>query len=90
MQRAEEWLENQGKGGFQVFGQLIGTKPSPKSNAQGAVVLRRRVKEAGPQTSWKVRDYLDVFIDTQAAHEELLEIHKKLEEADEDNGNNTN
>jgi hypothetical protein len=83
LQRAEEWLEEQNLHGFQVHGHLIGTKASPKSRAQGAVILRRRVKESGPETPWRVRDYMDVLRDTQAAHEELLEIHRRAEQAAE-------
>ena len=81
LQRAEEWLQEQNLHGFQVHGHLIGTKASPKSRAEGAVILRRRIKESGPETPWRVRDYLDVLRDTQAAHEELLEIHRRAEQA---------
>lgn len=81
MERAEGWLEEQGKGGFQVHGHLIGTKASPNSKAQGAVVLRRRIKEAGPDSAWRVRDFLDVLRDMQAAHKELLDIHRRAEES---------
>jgi hypothetical protein len=80
MQRAEEWLAEQNMAGFQVQGHLIGSKASPKAKAEGAVILRRRIKEAGPETPWRVRDYLDVFRDTQAAHEDLLKIHRKTVE----------
>jgi len=83
LQRAEEWLEEQNLLGFQVHGHLIGTKASPKSRAQGAVILRRRIKESGPETPWRVRDYLEVLRDTQAAHEELLEIYRRAEQAAE-------
>ncbi|MCC6124355.1 MAG: ATP-binding protein [Pirellulales bacterium] len=81
MQRAEEWLEEQNCHGFQVHGHLIGTKASPKSRAQGTVILRRRIKESGPDTPWRVRDYMDVLRDTQAAHEELLDIYHRIEKA---------
>jgi hypothetical protein len=83
LQRAEEWLAEQDLHGFQVHGHLIGTKASPKSRAEGAVILRRRIKESGPETPWRVRDYLQVLRDTQAAHEELLEIHRRTEQAAE-------
>jgi hypothetical protein len=80
LQRAEEWLAEQNLHGYQVHGHLIGTRASPKSRAQGAVILRRRIKESGPETPWRVRDYLDVLRDTRAAHEELLEIHRRAEQ----------
>ena len=86
MQRAEEWLDERNQKGFQVHGHLIGTKPSAKSKAEGAVILRSRIKKAGPDTPWRVRDYLDVLGETQAAHEELLEIHRhaqKIADTDE-------
>ena len=83
MQRAEEWLEEKGITGFQVQGHLIGSKALPKSRAQGAVVLRRRIKEAGPDSTWRVRDHLEVLTDTKAAHEELLAIHRQAEQAAE-------
>lgn len=79
IQRAEEWLQNKGYGGFRVFGHLIGTKPPSSSRAQGAVVLRGRINKAGPETSWRVRDYLEVLTDTESAHQELLDIHGRLE-----------
>jgi hypothetical protein len=84
MQRTEEWLEAQNMGGFKVLGHLIGTKASPKSQAKGAVMLRRRIDKAGPDTSWRVRDYLEVLTDTNAAHEELMTIHRNLKSQSDD------
>jgi hypothetical protein len=81
MQRAMDWLEEQNLKGFTVHGHLIGTKASPAARSQGAVVLRRRVKEAGPDTPWKVRDFLEVVNDAEAAHQDLLIIQRKLEDA---------
>jgi len=78
MERAEQWLQEQGRGGIKVFGHLIGTKASPQCRAQGRVVLRRHVKEAGPQTKWSVRDYLEVLEETAAAHHELLQVEQAV------------
>jgi hypothetical protein len=79
MQRAKEWFESRNMGDFRIYGHLIGTMPSPKSKAKGAVVLRARIKDAGPETRWTVRDYLQVLEDTKAAHQELLSIYERLE-----------
>jgi hypothetical protein len=81
MQRATEWLDEH-KHTFTVHGHLIGTKASPQSRSAGVVVLRRRIKEAGPDTPWKIRDFIEVLSDAQAAHQDLLAIQKQLEEAD--------
>ena len=72
MQRTEEWLEAKGKTGFQIVGHLIGTKASPRSKKAGAVTLRGRIKKAGPDAAWKVRDYLEVLEDTKAVHSDFL------------------
>ena len=75
MTATEEWLESKGKNGFNVFGHLIGTKAGAKSRKAGAVSLRGRIKKAGPESSWKVRDFLDVLEETKATHSEFLEQH---------------
>jgi hypothetical protein len=78
MQRAQEWLEEEkGVKGFQITGHLIGTMPHSNSRAAGALALRYRIREAGPSARWSVRDFLSVLNDTQAAHSEVLEIHKR-------------
>jgi len=81
MQRATDWLEEQKLTGFNVQGHLIGTKASPAARSLGVVALRRRIKESGPDTPWKVRDYLEVLSDAHAAHQDLLTIQKSLEDA---------
>lgn len=80
MQRAEEWLREHGQGNTRIHGHLIGSKASPKSKARGVVVLRRRIREAGPESPWAARDFMDVLRDTEAAHCELLEVHRRAEE----------
>ncbi len=77
MQMTEEWLEQKGYTGFQIYGHLIGTKAKPQSRKEGVVTLRRRIKEAGPDASWSVRDFLEVLRESKGAHAELLEIHSK-------------
>lgn len=79
MQRTTDWLDDQNLKGFNVHGHLIGTRPSPASRALGAVALRRRIRESGPETSWRVRDYREVLADSQAAHQDLLAIQTRLE-----------
>lgn len=79
MQRAAEWLEEQKLFGFSIHGHLIGTKASPTARGQGVVTLRRRINEAGPDTQWKVRDFLEVLKDAEAAHQDLLTIQKRLD-----------
>lgn len=81
MQRAKEWLEEEKVTGFTIHGHLIGTKASPKKKSRGVSALRSRINDAGPDTRWKVRDFLEVLMDAEAAHDDLLAIQKKLEEA---------
>lgn len=82
MERATTWLEEHNQTGFVVHGHLIGTKAPPDSRAEGVVTLRSRIRKAGPDTLWRVRDYMEVLTDAEASHQELLAIQKRLEEAD--------
>lgn len=83
MEQADKWLTSQGHPGFRVLGHLIGTLPSPTTRSKGATVLWKRMREAGPDASLKVREYLQMLNDAEAAHQELLDIHLRMErEAD--------
>ncbi|MEL7484294.1 MAG: hypothetical protein AAFN41_08055, partial [Planctomycetota bacterium] len=73
MEDAESWLGEHGRSDMRVEGHLVGSKADPKSNAKHVLTLRRRIRKAGADTQWKVRDYLDVLRDTEAAHQELLD-----------------
>jgi hypothetical protein len=46
------------------------------------------MKKAGPNEQWKVRDYIEVLRETEAAHQELLDVQAaapaNTEGADED------
>ena len=81
MQRTTEWLEEQSFTGFTIKGHLIGTKASPNARGAGIVTLRRRIREAGPESAWKVRDYMEVLTEARGAHQDLLDIQKKLDDA---------
>lgn len=61
MHRAAEWLEGQNKPGFVIHGHLIGTRAAADSKSPEVVTLRGRIKHAGPETPWRVRDYLEVL-----------------------------
>ncbi len=80
MEQAEAWLKNQKRANMRVEGQLVGSMPKSDSRAEGAVVLRRRDREAGPESMWRVRDYLQVLQDTESAHNELLSIQREASE----------
>lgn len=80
MERAEAWLKNNRRVDFRIEGHLVGSMPNPDSKAVGAVVLRRRVRESGPEAMWRVRDYLQVLEDTESAHNELLAIQRGANE----------
>jgi hypothetical protein len=82
MERAEQWLADQERP-LKVEGYLIGTKPKTKSTAPGAVVLRGEMKKAGPNTPWRIRDYLEVLVDTEAAHNELLKVNQDVHQEDD-------
>lgn len=76
MERAEEFLSEHDKKHIQVRGQLIGSLSTSK-DAEGVVLLRRAIKESGANSKWKVRDFLTVLEDTEAAHQELLSVVAK-------------
>jgi len=80
---AEGWLTERGKSNFKVEGHLLGTMAPSTSKAAGVLSLRGRIKKAGPLTQWKVRDFLEVLTDTQAAHEELISIQEKADAKNE-------
>ncbi len=80
MTMAENWLSEQERD-VSVHGHLVGSKVSGPSRAEGVVALRGRIKKAGPETAWSVRDFMGVLRDTEAAHRELLEIQKRAEES---------
>jgi len=78
MTMAEDWLNEQ-ESDVRVHGHLVGSKVSRPSRAEGVVALRGRINKAGPETAWRVRDFMAVLKDTEAAHRELLEIQKQAE-----------
>lgn len=80
METAEAWLKDQNHANMRIEGQLVGSMPKPDSKAEGAVVLRGRVRKAGPESMWRVRDYLHVLEDTESAHNELLSIQRDASE----------
>lgn len=82
--RSEDWLRAQSHPHIQVRGELIGTLPSPTADSEGAVVLRKQIADAGSHTPWRVRDYLNVLSDTEAAHSELLDIYRRTEDTPTD------
>ena len=84
MERSKKWLADHGYANVQIHGQLIGSMAPDDSTARGAIVLKRRISESGPNTPWKVRDYVNVLEDTDAAHRELLEIRGQLNETTAD------
>lgn len=83
MERAEQWLGEHGRQNVRVQGQLVGSMAPTKSNARDVAALRLRVRKAGAGTQWAVRDFLEVLQETEAAHNELLEIHRRSEEEEE-------
>lgn len=83
---AETWLTQMGKPHFKVEGHLLGTMPNPTSKASGALALRSRIRKAGPTSQWRVRDFLEVLTDTEAAHEELISIQKQADAKNEKDG----
>ena len=83
METAEQWLADNGHGGMQIHGHLIGTMPPAKARGRGAVTLRRNIRKAGPESDWIVRDYLRVIEDARAAHQDLLAIQRAAEEAED-------
>lgn len=79
MDTSREWLNSHGRPNVSIEGHLVGSMADPDSRLQGVRALKRRIDEAGPETSWSVRDYTKVLDDTMSAHQELISIHEKLE-----------
>lgn len=77
METAETWLGEHGHPEISVRGQLIGSRGAVTSKARGIASLRKRIKDAGPDTPWKVRDFTEVLTDTQAAHQEFISLYNK-------------
>lgn len=82
---AEEWLAQKKHAGATVQGHLVGSLASPQSRVRGAKQLRQRMKKAGPESPWRVRDFLDVLAETEAAHNEVLEIQRQADAEDDNN-----
>lgn len=85
MERAKRWLEQQGRTDIRIDGHLVGSMPDPNSIAKGAMLLCRKIRKSGPDTPWVVRDYLRLLANTEAAHDELLQVHRQAEAADAEN-----
>lgn len=81
METAEKWLGERDRHNVSIEGHLIGSFAAPDSTVRGVQALRRRIKEAGPNSPWAVRTYLKVLTDTDAAHRELLEGYERSETA---------
>jgi hypothetical protein len=76
MEIAHVWLTEHGHN-TKVEGHLIGTYAEPASRAASVMLLRRKLRESGPTVAWRVRDYLTLLNETEAAHRELLNIQSK-------------
>jgi hypothetical protein len=86
---ARDWLRGQSRTGVAIRGQLLGSLASPRSRARGARALRKRMEDEMPNSDWRVRDYMQVLSDTEAVHTEILQAHRKTEEAMEEEGEDT-
>jgi hypothetical protein len=73
MEQAEQWLAVQERS-IKVEGHLIGAHAHPNSRAESVLLLRREMRTNGPSAPWRVRDYLHLLNDTEAAHRELIDI----------------
>ncbi len=80
MQKTEEWLEEHGHSSMRIHGHLVGSRAPVASKAKAVLALRGRIKKAGPDSPWKVRDFIQVLQETEAAHQELLEVHRRTEQ----------
>lgn len=84
MEEAEQWLAQHGHDAIKIEGHLIGSLAPPTARGEKVIALNRRIKKAGPNEPWRVRDYLDVLRDTEAAHQELLEVQAAAPASDDD------
>ena len=76
METAHEWLDNHDYGRMRIEGHLIGSMAPATSKAHGVVVLKKTIRDESPNSDWKVRDLITVLEHTEAAHDELLKIHR--------------
>ncbi len=83
MEQAEAWLKDHEHADMRIEGHLLGSMPATDSKAEGAVVLRGRIRKAGPEAKWRVRDYLQVLEGTESAHKELLSIQRSAAARDD-------
>ncbi len=86
IEKAETWLLQHDRAAVRVHGHLLGSLAPSASRAKGVLGLRQRIKKAGPDCPWRVRDFLDVLAEVEAAHNELLEIHRRAEREAENDG----
>lgn len=83
---AETWLHEHSHTHMRVHGHLIGSVADSKANGVGEVTLRNRIKNAGVNSMWRVRDYTSVLSETKAAHDEVVRVYDQAErEAEEEN-----
>lgn len=77
MEQADEWLrEHQSQRAFVIHGQLIGSLDT-QSRGRLQLALKQRMRERGPEASWRVRDLVEVLTDAEAAHKELLATRRR-------------
>lgn len=81
MERAKLWLDQRDRTDITIHGHLVGSMPNANSRAEGAMLLRRKIRETGADTPWVVRDYLSVLAGTEAAHDEVIQVHRQAEAA---------
>lgn len=82
MADARQWLQRENHP-MDVQGILIGTRGPIGSKAKGIKDLAIAESESAGRP-WQVKSYTQVLEDTEAAHNELLEIHDELKKAKAD------
>ena len=78
IRRAEEFLAQHNRGHVRVRGLLIGSRDS-ESRSERVRDLDHRIRNDENSASWQVRDITDVLERAERAHEELIEIYRKIE-----------
>lgn len=85
VRRAEDWLSEQGKEkkSYKVEGYLIGSKASANVKSEKVAALRYDIEKEMEKSDWTVFDIGEVLEQTEAAHQDLLDVYSRSIEAEE-------
>jgi hypothetical protein len=83
MNRTEDWLVSQGVQNPKVQGFLVGAKAKTNSKAEGVYMLDKAIRNAGPNTMWKVISLEELLANAKNIYTSEIEALKKALEEDD-------